>query len=235
MLEVLKTIPAGDIVVLHGCCHNPTGMDPAPEQWQAMAEVAAEAGWLPLFDFAYQGLADGIEQDAAGLRCFVNTVPEILVCSSFSKNFGLYAERAGALTVAAGDAEAAQKAHGHIKRCLRALHSFSPAHGGQLVRLVLDDPELRSSWEKELTEMRERINGMRSLLVQKLEAAGVEQDFSFIAGQRGMFSFPGLTKEQVARLRDEFSIYIVGSGRINVAGINEANIDRLVSAIQAVL
>lgn len=235
MLECLAKVPADDVVLLHGCCHNPCGMDPSPEQWKQIAQCAAEAGWLPLVDFAYQGLADSLEQDAVGLQTLLEPGQELLVCSSFSKNFGLYNERVGALTVVAASESAAAKAQSHVKKCIRVNYSNPPAHGSAIVTTVLSNPELRKQWKEELEVMCARINGMRGLFVDTLKAKGVEQDFSFITGQRGMFSFSGLTPDQVAVLRDKFSIYIVKSGRINVAGMTPANMDTLCEAIASVL
>lgn len=235
MLDAVKQIPAGDILLLHGCCHNPTGVDLSLEQWAQVGDVIAENGLIPLVDFAYQGFANGIEEDAAGLRELCRPNAELLIASSFSKNFGLYNERVGALTVVASNAEAAQTALSQVKIAVRRNYSNPPAHGGAIVATVLTDPELRAQWEQELTDMRERVNTMRGLFVETLNEKGVEQDFSFIAGQRGMFSFSGLNSEQVQALRDKYAIYIVGSGRINVAGMTEANMDYLCSAIADVL
>ncbi len=232
--SALESIPTGDVVLLHGCCHNPTGVDPSVDQWHEIAAILKARGVTPLVDFAYQGFAEDLAADAAGLRAIAETVPEFLVASSFSKNFGLYNERVGALSVVAGDSSAAGSVLSQIKVRIRANYSNPPAHGGSIVTTVLDDAQLRAQWEEELAAMRSRINGMRSLLVERLAAAGVPGDYAFITAQKGMFSFSGLTKDQVQRLRDEHAIYIVGSGRINVAGITEANIDRLASAIKAV-
>jgi len=235
MMAALEAIPEGDFVLFHGCCHNPTGTDPSAEQWQTIAAIAGERGWIPLVDFAYQGLADGIEEDAAGLRALARPGRELLVTSSFSKNFGLYRERVGALTLVAGSQDAAQKAMSQIKKCIRANYSNPPAHGAAIVTTILNDPDLRTKWEIEVTAMRDRINGMRKLFVETLKAKGVARDYSFITRQRGMFSFSGLNKEQVATLRDDYSIYIVGSGRINVAGMTQHNMDYLCQAIANVL
>lgn len=235
MLDTLRSVPAGDVVLFHGCCHNPSGMDPIPEQWQAIADVAAERGFLPLLDFAYHGLADGIEEDAEGLRTLCRPGSELLVASSFSKNFGLYNERVGALTLVAATKDAAQKAFSHVEKVIRANYSNPPKHGGAIVTTVLNDPELRVLWEGEVKAIRDRINGMRRLFVDTLKAKGVTRDFSFLTRQKGMFSFSGLTKEQVERLRKEYAIYIVGSGRINVAGMTPGNMDRLCEAIATVL
>ena len=235
MLESLGQIPAGDVALLHGCCHNPTGIDPTVEQWSQIGELLRSRGVLPLVDFAYQGLADGIEVDAAGLRALVEHVDQLLISSSFSKNFGLYRERTGALTIIGTTAEQAKTVMSQLKLVIRANYSNPPAHGGGIVMTVLEDPELRAKWELEVAEIRERINGMRHLFVDTLKAKGVTRDFSAIIQQRGMFSFSGLTKEQVEELREKHAIYIVGSGRINVAGMTEANMGRLCDAIVSVL
>ena len=235
MLESLGQIPAGDVALLHGCCHNPTGIDPTVEQWSQIGQLLRSRGVLPLVDFAYQGLADGIEVDAAGLRALVEHVDQLLISSSFSKNFGLYRERTGALTIIGTTAEQAKTVMSQLKLVIRANYSNPPAHGGGIVMTVLEDPELRAKWELEVAEIRERINGMRHLFVDTLKAKGVTRDFSAIIQQRGMFSFSGLTKEQVGELREKHAIYIVGSGRINVAGMTEANMGRLCDAIVSVL
>jgi aspartate aminotransferase len=236
MVAGLKQVQEGDFVLLHGCCHNPTGMDPDLDQWQELANVAAKQKWTPFFDFAYQGFADGVQEDAAGLRLFLQPDCELMVCTSFSKNFGLYNERTGALTIVAGSKDAAQKALSHVKRCIRTNYSNPPAHGAGIVTTILNDPELSAEWEHEVAAMRDRINGVRQLLADTLKAKGVKQDFSFLTRQRGMFSFSGLTKEQVGRLREEYGIYIVvAGGRINVAGITEANVGTLCDALAEVL
>jgi aspartate/tyrosine/aromatic aminotransferase len=235
LLAAINTIPAGDVLLLHGCCHNPTGADLTGAQWQAIAAIVAERKILPLLDFAYQGFGDGLEADAAGVRTVCEQVDEALIASSFSKNFGLYNERIGALTLVAANADAAETALGHIKIAIRANYSNPPAHGAAIVTTILRDPALRAQWEDEVTEMRDRINSMRHLFVETLNEKGVDQDFSFIARQRGMFSYSGLKPDQVKALRDQYGIYIVGSGRINVAGMTEANMDYLCEAIANVL
>jgi aspartate/tyrosine/aromatic aminotransferase len=235
MLQTLGDIPAGDLLVLHGCCHNPTGIDPTPAQWSRIAEVVAKRQLLTLVDFAYQGLAEGLREDATGLAALVRTGQELFVASSFSKNFGLYNERVGALSAVCKTGAAAQAVLSQLKTCIRANYSNPPAHGAAIVSGILSDPQLRGLWEEEVRQIRERINGMRSLFVRTLAEKGVGRDFSFITRQRGMFSFSGLTPEQVRRLRDEHAIYIVGSGRINVAGMTEENIVPLCSAIADVL
>jgi len=231
----IKTIPKGDVILLHGCCHNPTGIDPTPEQWSVIGDLLAAQGVLPLVDFAYQGLADGIEEDRAGLLELCKKVKQMLVCSSFSKNFGLYRERTGALTLVADSAEQAATVMSQVKLRIRYNYSNPPSHGGQIVATVLSDPKLKAQWIEEVAGIRNRINEMRHLFVKTLKDKGVAQDFSTIIEQRGMFSFSGLTKEQVEKLRTQYSIYIVGSGRINVAGMTPDNMDRLCEAIKSVL
>ncbi|CAK9884599.1 MAG: Aspartate aminotransferase [Candidatus Erwinia impunctatus] len=235
MLTSLAAAQSGDVVLFHGCCHNPTGIDPTPEQWQQLATLSAEKGWLPLFDFAYQGFAQGLEEDAAGLRSFAALHDEMLVASSYSKNFGLYNERVGALTLLAGDKETAATAFSQVKYTIRANYSNPPAHGAAIVAIILSDTTLCTIWQQELTEMRERIQRMRQLFVQTLQEKGALADFSFISKQNGMFSFSGLSPQQVARLRDEYAIYAVASGRINVAGMTPDNMSVLCEAIVKVL
>lgn len=235
MLSALKAVPEGDFVLLHGCCHNPTGLDLDAAQWKAITGAAKAQKWFPLIDFAYQGLAGGIEEDCLGVRAMCAELPEALICSSFSKNFGLYNERVGAMTLVAETAEAAEKALSHVKRCIRTNYSNPPAHGSSIVTTILNDPDLRKEWEGEVKAMRERIHGMRVLFVETLKAKGVKEDFSFLIRQKGMFSFSGLTKAHVDALKEKYGIYIVGSGRINVAGMTPDNMDRLCTAIADVL
>jgi aspartate/tyrosine/aromatic aminotransferase len=235
MCEALKTVPEGDVVLLHGCCHNPTGQDPTPEQWKTIADILSQRKAVPFVDFAYQGLGAGIDEDAAGLRALADACSEILVASSFSKNFGLYCERVGALTFVGASADSATAALSQLKVCARTNYSNPPAHGGMIVKTVLNDPSLRSQWEDEVKGVRVRINKMRDQFVDILKEKGVDQDFSFIKRQNGMFSFSGLNKDQVTTLREKHSIYIVGSGRINVAGMTADNIDGLCEAIAEVL
>ena len=233
MMETLSQAHEGDVVLLHGCCHNPTGIDPTPEQWEQIAVFLKEHKLLPFIDFAYQGIGHGIDEDALGVRTVAKHCPEMLVASSFSKNFGLYNERAGVLTVVSENTETAAKVISQLKISVRTAISNPPAHGEKIVTTILSDAQLRAQWEQELKGMRDRILEMRHLLVEKLSAAGAG-DYSFFESQNGMFSFSGLDKDQVARLKEEFGIYIVGSGRICVAGINHSNIDRLVEALKAV-
>lgn len=235
MFESLKQIPAGDVILLHGCCHNPTGIDPTTEQWGRIGDLLAERGIIPLVDFAYHGLADGLEEDRAGLLELTKRVKELFICSSFSKNFGLYRERTGALTVVAADQLQADTVMSQVKLRIRYIYSNPPSHGAQIAAVILSDKDLKAQWIQEVADIRDRINEMRHLFVETLKAKGVDQDFSSIIRQRGMFSFSGLNKEQVQRLRDEYSIYIVGSGRINVAGMTRDNMDALCDAIKAVL
>ncbi|ELH3006956.1 TPA: aspartate/tyrosine/aromatic aminotransferase [Vibrio vulnificus] len=235
MLADLEKASAGDVVLLHGCCHNPTGIDPTAQEWEALAKLVADKGLLPLFDFAYQGFAKGVEEDAQGLRAFAKFNKEILVASSFSKNFGLYNERVGAFTLVAESQEIAETAFSQVKAIIRSIYSNPPAHGSAVVTYILNDAALRAEWEAEVAEMRDRIQEMRELVVATLKEEGVAADFSFIERQNGMFSFSGLNKDQVARLKEEFAIYIVGSGRISVAGMTKSNMGPLCKAIAAVL
>jgi aspartate/tyrosine/aromatic aminotransferase len=236
MLDALKTVAPTDIVLLHACCHNPTGIDPTLEQWKQIADVLQDRGALPLVDFAYQGFGDGLEADAAGLRELARAGKELLVCSSFSKNFGLYSERVGALTLVAPNAEVAQAALSHIRIAIRVNYSNPPQHGAAVVSTVLATPDLRKQWEGELADMRSRINGMRKLFVDTMKKKAPQHDFSFLSTQKGMFSFSGLTPLQVDELKTKHGIYVVvNGGRINVAGMTEENMDQLTTAIASVL
>ena len=235
MMRSINAVPAGDVVLFHACCHNPTGTDPEPSQWQAIADAADQRGFLPFVDFAYQGLGDGLEEDATGLRILCRPGRELIVASSFAKNFGLYNDRAGALTLVAASEDAAQRALSQMKICIRTNYSNPPAHGGLIVTIVLNDPELRALWAQEVKDMCTRIGDMRVFFVETLKAKGVTRDFSFITRQKGMFSFSGLNREQVEALREKYAIYVVGSGRINVAAMTRGNMDRLCQAIAEVL
>ncbi|MCE0556969.1 amino acid aminotransferase [Motilimonas sp. E26] len=235
MLASLETAQAGDLVLFHGCCHNPTGIDPTAEQWEILAKLCAVKGLLPLFDFAYQGFAKGVEEDAQGLRIFAQYNQELLIANSFSKNFGLYNERVGAVTLVAATTQVAEVAFSQVKSGIRANYSNPPAHGAAVVTEILNDPELYAEWDKEVAEMRDRIQEMRTLFVQTLKDKGVQGDYSFIERQNGMFSFSGLTPEQVATLKDVHGIYIVGSGRISVAGMTKSNMDALCEGIAKVV
>ena len=231
MMSALKDIPSGDTVLFHGCCHNPTGVDPSNDQWQQISNLVHGNGLLPLLDFAYQGFAEGIREDGEGPLKLVQPGKETLICGSFSKNFALYNERTGSLTAVAADAAAVNVATSQIKSVIRAIYSSPPAHGGIIVSTILNDPDLRNQWESELKQMRERIQNMRQLLAETLTAKGVPGDHSFITRQRGMFSFSGLNSTQVEQLKNDHSVYIVGNGRINVAAITPDNCDALCEAI----
>jgi aspartate/tyrosine/aromatic aminotransferase len=235
MKKSLNEIPEGDIVLLHGCCHNPTGVDPDLEQWGQIRDIIVERKLMPFVDFAYQGLGNGIEEDSQGMRLIASSVKELVVASSFSKNFGLYNERTGAITFVCDSTGTADILFSNLKLIIRRNYSNPPSHGGSIVTTVMNDAKLRAQWEAEVKEMRDRIKQMREGLVAGLKAKGATQDFSFITKQNGMFSFSGLNKEQVQTLREKHSIYIVGSGRINVAGITADNMDALCSAIAEVL
>ncbi|HON00989.1 MAG TPA: amino acid aminotransferase [Acidobacteriota bacterium] len=235
MLEALERVPEGDVVLLHGCCHNPTGIDPSLEQWEELASFLAERNLVPLVDFAYQGLGEGWTEDSQGVLALCRKLPEVLVASSFSKNFGLYCERLGALAVIAADAGRAQVALSHLEQVIRSNYSNPPAHGARIVTTILRDPGLRADWEAELGSMRIRLAETRRAFVERLRELGVERDFSYLARQRGIFSFSGLTRGQVELLRRRYSIYLVNSGRINVAGINAGNLDYLCSAVAEVI
>ena len=235
MMDTLKQASVGDLVLVHGCCHNPCGGDLSKEQWQAFAEAAEKQGFTPFVDLAYQGLGDGLEEDAYGLRLLTEKLPEVIIASSCSKNFGLYRERTGAVLMVGETADQVSASASQLLSTARQIYSMPPSHGAAMVEIVLSDPELKQEWLVELTGMRERINGLRSQLVAKLKSAGVDQDFSFIEREKGMFSFLGLNPEQVQRLIDDYSIYMVKSSRINVAGISNSNIDYLVDALAKVL
>ena len=235
LIETLQNLPAATPVVLHACCHNPTGLDLTPEQWRNVAETCAARELLPFLDFAYQGFAEGPEPDAYAIRLFTESGLPFLIAQSFSKSFSLYRERVGSLTVVTKDADEARRVLSQVKRVVRTNYSSPASHGGQVVAAILADAELTQLWESELTEMRERIQKMRLLFVEKLRQAGASRDFGFIAEQRGMFSYSGLTKAQAERLRDEFHVYVVDSGRICVAALNEKNLDAVCAAIASVL
>lgn len=235
MVESLNSYPANTIVVLHACCHNPTGVDLSAEQWRQVVELIKSRNLIPFLDMAYQGFAEGIEPDGAAVRVFAESGLPFFVSSSFSKSFSLYGERVGALSIVTTGKEEAVRVMSQVKRVIRTNYSNPPTHGGTVVATVLNSPELRAMWEQELGEMRERIKLMRHALVDKLAAKGVPGDFSFVKAQRGMFSYSGLTSTQVDSLRNDHGIYAVGTGRICVAALNSRNIDAVVNAIAAVL
>jgi aromatic-amino-acid transaminase len=234
MLAGLKAAPAGTVVVLHACCHNPTGYDITPAQWAQVVDAVKAAKLVPFLDMAYQGFGEGIKEDGAVIEQFMAAGLDFFVSTSFSKSFSLYGERVGALSVVCESKDEAARVLSQLKIVIRTNYSNPPTHGAQVVATVLNTPALRTLWEEELAGMRVRIKEMRTLLVEKLKAAGLKQDMSFITSQKGMFSYSGLTKEQMQRLRTEFGIYGVDSGRICVAALNKKNIDAVVSAIAKV-
>ncbi len=234
MLARLQQASAGSIVVLHACCHNPTGCDLAPAQWTQVIAVLKSRGLTPFLDLAYQGFGEGLTEDAAAVRLLIASGLDFLVASSFSKSFSLYGERVGALSVVCGSKEQADRVLSQLKRAIRSNYSNPPTHGAQVVAMVLTSPALRGLWEEELAGMRSRIKQMRHLLREKLDAANLKQDFGFITQQRGMFSYTGLTREQMQRLRAEFGVYGIDSGRICVAALNTHNIDAVVRALAKV-
>jgi aromatic-amino-acid transaminase len=235
MLAALQVAAPGTIVVLHACCHNPTGVDLTLAQWQQVVDVVRERQLLPFLDIAYQGFGDGIDSDGAAVRLFADAGVTFFVASSFSKSFSLYGERVGALSIVAADKDEAARVLSQLKRVIRTNYSNPPTHGGTIVATVLTTPALREQWEKELGEMRDRIKSMRTRFVEGLKSRGVARDFGFVARQRGMFSYTGLSAAQVERLRSEFGVYAVSSGRICVAALNSRNIDYTCDAIAAVL
>jgi aspartate/tyrosine/aromatic aminotransferase len=238
MLAAVEDIPPGDVVLLHGCCHNPTGADLTPEQWRALATVLREQGLLALVDIAYQGFAVGLEADVEGLRSLCGQVPEAIICSSFSKNFALYNERVGALTIVASTADSVEALTSQVKLRIRSTYSNPPAHGGAIVTTILGDDALRQGWEEELGRMRQRIQAMRRLFVTGLDEREVRLSADgndFLLHQYGMFSFSGLTEQNVAQLREDHAIYVVGSGRVNFAAMTPDNMPRVCDAFAAVL
>jgi aspartate/tyrosine/aromatic aminotransferase len=235
MLDALNAIPAGDIVLLHGCCHNPTGMDLDTLQWHAVADVIASRQLLPFIDLAYQGFANGLEEDAFPLRLFFERVPEMIVSSSCSKNFALYRDRVGSLALVAADAAATAIVRSQVFNIVRTMYSMPPDHGAAVVASILTDAELRAGWLIELATMRNRLRETRELLCAALREKAPEHDFSHIERGKGMFSFLGVSGEQVQRLKSEFGVYMVDSSRINVAGITRGNVGYLAESIAAVL
>jgi len=228
-------MPADSVIVLHACCHNPTGADMTTEQWQEVVQICQSKNLIPFLDMAYQGFADGIFEDGIAVRLFAQSGMSFFISSSFSKSFSLYGERVGALTVVTQNADESARVASQVKRVIRTNYSNPPTHGGAIVSIVLNSPELRAMWEDELSEMRDRIKQMRTQLIAELKAAGATKDFSFIAAQRGMFSYTGLTKDQVDHLIADHGVYAVGTGRICVASLNTKNIAHVAKAIAAVL
>ena len=235
LLDALAQAKRGDLVLLHGCCHNPSGADLSPPQWQAITQLASEKGFTPFIDIAYQGFGKGIEEDAYGIRLMAEQLPELLIANSCSKNFGIYRERVGAVFVVAKNAQQAQVNSSQLARIVRGIYSMPPSHGAAVVTHILENDDLRQHWLGELDAMRERILMLRGQLLEQLTRKGASSDFSFITQQSGMFSFLDISPAQVQRLREEFSIYMTNDSRINVAGINSNNIDYLSSAIVSVL
>ena len=235
MLRSLKTLPSGSIVVLHACCHNPTGVDLSATQWAEVIETVVSRGLMPFVDIAYQGFGDGIDADGEVVRRFAQAGCPVFVSNSFSKSFSLYGERIGSLSVVASDTAEAARVLSQLKRIIRTNYSNPPTHGGQIVATVLTSPELRAMWEKELGQMRDRIRDMRRQLVDKLRTRLPKSDFGFVTKQRGMFSYSGLSKEAVTRLREEFSVYAIDTGRICVAALNSRNLDHVTDAVAKVI
>lgn len=235
MKSALAKLPAGSVIILHACCHNPTGADLSDAQWQEVVEVCRQSGLVPFLDMAYQGFAEGIDADAVAVRAFAASGLQFFISSSFSKSFSLYGERVGALTIVTGAKEESARVLSQVKRVIRTNYSNPPTHGGAIVASVLASSELRAMWEEELAGMRQRIRTMRTSLAEKLKAQGAAQDFSFVTKQRGMFSYTGLSTTQVEKLKNDFGIYAVGTGRICVAALNSRNIDYVAQAIAAVV
>jgi aromatic-amino-acid transaminase len=235
MVKSLEALPTKSTVVLHACCHNPTGADLSLDQWKKIVEVCKSKNLIPFLDMAYQGFAEGIEQDGAAVRLFSESGLSFFVSSSFSKSFSLYGERVGALSIVTENKDESTRVMSQLKRVIRTNYSNPATHGGSVVATVLNSPELRAMWEAELGEMRDRIKLMRNSLVSKLAEAGASRDFGFVNAQRGMFSYSGLSADQVERLKTEFGIYAVSTGRICVAALNSKNIDAVTKAIAAVL
>lgn len=235
MRAFLAQLPAGSVIVLHACCHNPTGADLSDAQWAEVVQVCRERGLVPFLDMAYQGFADGIDADAVAVRLFSASGLQFFVSSSFSKSFSLYGERVGALSIVTAGKEESARVLSQLKRVIRTNYSNPPIHGGAVVAAVLSNPELRQLWEDELAGMRDRIRAMRVGLVEAIKAEGVAQDFSFVAQQRGMFSYTGLSAAQVERLRADFGIYAVSTGRICLAALNSKNLTYVASAIAQVV
>jgi len=235
MLDAMRAADSGDIVLLHACCHNPSGLDPSEEQWRAIADVIVERGLLPFVDMAYLGFAHDLETDAFSVRHLAGRVPEMLVSTSCSKNFGLYRDRVGTLTMLAADADRCGIVNSQANSFVRTMYSVPPDHGAAVVSIILNDAELRAQWVAELDGMRERLSGMGALLHDALKTKAPGHDFSHLLHSNGMFCFLGVTPEQVDRLKKDFGVYMVGSSRINVAGITPGNVDYLASSIAAVL
>ena len=234
LLESLSNVPAGDAVLIHGCCHNPSGVDLEPQHWEAIANLAINQGFTPFIDLAYQGLGDSLEEDVIGVKILSERCPEVIVASSYSKNFGLYRERVGSLQIVSPNVAQTTIVQSQLGSVVRGIYSMPPAHGAAIVETILSDKTLKLQWVEELSTMRDRINLLRKELANRLTQE-IDQDFSFIEKQKGMFSFLGIDANQVARLQTEFAIYMVDSSRINVAGVNSSNIDYFVEAMTTIL
>jgi aspartate aminotransferase len=234
LLESLSNVPAGDAVLIHGCCHNPSGVDLVPQHWEAIADLANKQGFTPFIDLAYQGLGDSIEEDAIGVKLLSERCPEVIVASSYSKNFGLYRERVGSLQIVCPSVAQTAVVQSQLGSVVRGIYSMPPAHGAAIVETILSNKVLNLQWIEELSTMRDRINLLRKELANRLTRE-IDQDFSFIEKQKGMFSFLGIDASQVARLQKEFAIYMVDSSRINVAGVNSSNIDYFIESMAKIL
>jgi aspartate aminotransferase len=235
MVACLEKVEKGDVVLLHGCCHNPTGADLSKEQWHKVLELAQHRGFIPFVDIAYQGFGDGLEEDAYGVRLLVNNLPEVLIAASCSKNFGLYRERVGLAAMITADSKIRGAVQSQIQSIARGIYSMPPSYGGALVDVILSDDSLRQEWVQEVEAMRSRMKDLRGLLVSKLAEKGANRDFSFINQQKGMFSYLCISPEQVQAVRDKHSVYFVGSSRVNIAGISLSNLDTLAEALVSVL
>ena len=235
MMDALRNRGPGDVVLFHACCHNPCGVSPSPDQWEAITDLAAERGFLPMVDMAYMGFERGIDEDSLSVRLFAEKCPELLVASSCSKNFAVYRERVGAISVVCNSAQKASDVVTVINSLTRKNYSMPPTHGTGIIDIILHSDELTALWRDEVAGMRNRINGLRKTLSAKITEAGIEKDFSFLQRQSGMFSFLGLSVDQVRRLREEFSIYTVNSARVNIASFNDSNIDYFIKALKTVL
>lgn len=235
MVECLEKVEKGDVVLLHGCCHNPTGADLTKEQWHVVLELAQKRGFIPFVDVAYQGFGDGLEEDAYGMRLLVDNLPEVIIAASCSKNFGLYRERVGLAAMVTDNSTIRDAIQTQIQSIARGIYSMPPSYGGALVDIILHDQALITLWMTEVEEMRTRMQQLRQLLVSKMEEKGAQKDFSFVTKQKGMFSFLCISPEQVQQVRAEKSVYFVDSSRVNIAGISRNNVDALATALVSVL
>ena len=235
MMATLANVPRGDLVLLHGCCHNPSGADLTPSQWQSLCKLALKQNFTIFIDLAYQGMGDGIEEDVLGVRLLAESLPELIVVSSCSKNFGLYRERTGAITLICENDKATSAASTLLAAAARANYSMPPDHGAAIVELITEDPTLNQMWQEELKRVRDRINELRFIFSESLRKAGVQKDFSFIQSEKGMFSFLGVNRNQIQELINKYAIYLVDSSRINVASINKQNIDYVTNSVAEVI